>query len=97
VSLIPCKECGSEISSTAKACPKCGAEVPQKSVWPWVIGVPVGLIVLFLGYGFTIPEYESRARAERNVCYQLAGNSGNRYVCDDAYSKAIERGRAAGR
>ena len=95
--MIPCKECGSEISSTAKACPKCGAEVPQKSVWPWVIGVPVGLIVLFLGYGFTIPEYESRARAERNVCYQLAGNSGNRYVCDDAYSKAIERGRAAGR
>lgn len=32
MALIKCKECGSEVSTTAKACPKCGAPPPQDAV-----------------------------------------------------------------
>ena len=32
MSIIKCKECGSEISSKAKTCPKCGVEVASKSL-----------------------------------------------------------------
>ncbi len=32
MSLAKCRECGAQVSSTAKACPKCGAK-PQKKRW----------------------------------------------------------------
>ncbi len=32
MALIKCKECGKEISSTAKACIHCGYELPQKEL-----------------------------------------------------------------
>lgn len=30
MALVKCKECGTEVSTEAKACPKCGAKPPQK-------------------------------------------------------------------
>lgn len=37
MSLIRCVECGANISSKAKQCPKCGAPVPQKtSILTWI-------------------------------------------------------------
>lgn len=43
MALIACKECGESVSSEAKACPKCGAPVPQAKNhgWAWLIGIPV--------------------------------------------------------
>lgn len=39
MALTKCKECGTEISTTAKACPKCGAAPEAKtSVATWIIG-----------------------------------------------------------
>jgi hypothetical protein len=39
MSLVKCRECGTEVSTTAKACPKCGAAPPKKtSVATWVMG-----------------------------------------------------------
>jgi ribosomal protein S27AE len=32
MSLIKCKECGNEVSSKAKSCPKCGAQVARKPI-----------------------------------------------------------------
>ena len=32
MALIKCKECGNEISTTAKACPKCGAKIKKTSI-----------------------------------------------------------------
>ena len=47
MALTACKECGSEISTTAKACPKCGARVPKEnSAVPVVALVLVGAFVL---------------------------------------------------
>ena len=94
MSLIPCKECGESISTTASACPKCGAKIPRARIWPWVVGIPIGLFVLFIGYGMTIPEYKNRARQEREVCYKIAAYY-DRGQCDINYSKAIEQGGAA--
>lgn len=31
MALIKCKECGTEVSNSAKTCPKCGAPVPKKT------------------------------------------------------------------
>lgn len=51
MSLVPCKECGEQISSTAKNCPKCGAKVPHFKWWLWV---PVGLVVAFFAFGLAV-------------------------------------------
>jgi zinc-ribbon domain len=93
MAMIACKECGTEISTTAKACPKCGAVVPRPKIWPWVIGVPVALFIALLLFGLSIPEYESRAREVRQVCEKMAG-PGQRYICDEQYAEAIRKGRA---
>jgi hypothetical protein len=46
MALIKCKECGNEVSSDAKSCPKCGAPTPKKtSLLTWVVAGVFGLIV----------------------------------------------------
>ena len=86
------RECSADISTTAKACPKCGAVVPKAAVWPWLIGIPVGLFVLMLIYGASIPEYESNARELRRVCEQMAPLQ--REECARIYYRALEEGKA---
>ncbi|PZP64196.1 MAG: hypothetical protein DI597_00855 [Pseudoxanthomonas spadix] len=92
--MTACKECSNEISTTAKACPKCGAVVPKPKVWPWVVGVPVVVLIAMAIYGNSIPEYRIKAREVRDVCYKIAPLQ--RDVCDANYSKAIAEGEAAG-
>ncbi|WP_417522269.1 zinc ribbon domain-containing protein [Marinobacter sp.] len=42
MALVKCKECGSEVSSKAKACPKCGAKAPKKtSLFTWFVLVVI--------------------------------------------------------
>jgi hypothetical protein len=43
MALIKCKECGNEVSSTAKTCPQCGAQVARKP-----IGCLAGFVVIVL-------------------------------------------------
>ena len=45
MALIKCKECKSEVSNTAKACPKCGAKVPPKT------GLITKLVAVVIGIG----------------------------------------------
>ncbi len=43
MALIKCKECGAEVSSKAKTCPKCGVKVEKKtSIVTWLV---LGLVV----------------------------------------------------
>ena len=91
MAIIHCKECGTEISSTASACPKCGAVVPKKKIWPWIVGVPVGLFALILIWSESKPEYEHKALAVRNVCEKNFGSS--KYECDKVYSDIIKEGQ----
>lgn len=38
MALVKCKECGEQVSTQAKTCPKCGARVPKKtSLITWVV------------------------------------------------------------
>lgn len=70
MALITCKECSNEVSSTAAACPKCGARVkPKSNVLPWVLGVPVGLFVLMMAIGSANSNPEkTRARQAFELC-----------------------------
>ncbi|KES23077.1 MULTISPECIES: zinc ribbon domain-containing protein [Pseudomonas] len=43
MALMKCKECGSQVSTKAKACPTCGAKPPKKT-----IGTLSGLIIIGL-------------------------------------------------
>lgn len=93
MAMTACKECGGEISTTAKACPKCGATTPRPKIWPWLIGIPIALLGMFLLFGASIPEYVARARQVREACEQIAALS-QRYICDQQYDDAIAKGRA---
>jgi|SRR5690554_2059475 len=47
MALVKCKECGSEVSTKAKVCPKCGAKAPKKtSLFTWFMAV-IGVMVIF--------------------------------------------------
>jgi hypothetical protein len=93
MSIIKCSECQAEISSTAKACPKCGAVVPKTKIWPWVVGVPMGLVALILVWSSSKPDYEHNAIAARSVCEKNFG--GSRGDCDRVYSNIIREGKMA--
>ncbi len=72
MAMIVCNECQKEISDTAKACPNCGAEVPRAKVWPWVIGIPVALFIVFLIFGATranTPEGQAKSKARDAISY----------------------------
>lgn len=49
MALIKCKECGAEVSSAAKACPKCAAPVPKGTgagtVIKWIVVAFTGYVV----------------------------------------------------
>lgn len=76
MALTACKECGHQVSTEAAACPQCGAQVKpaqkKSSVWPWVLGVPVGLFVLAMVMGGTVLDTpETRARLEQRHVIEL--------------------------
>jgi len=47
MSLINCKECGQQISKSAKACPHCGAKVKRTGIFTWIVAGFFAL--MFLG------------------------------------------------
>ena len=53
MSLTTCRECGHQISSTARACPNCGAKIPRSKWWLWL---PLAGIASFLTFGALLPE-----------------------------------------
>jgi len=46
MALVKCKECGEEVSTQAKTCPKCGAKAPKKtSIFTWLVLIFIVFIV----------------------------------------------------
>lgn len=93
MSLIACIECGSEVSTTAKACPKCGAKVPKTKWWLWI---PLSLVVAFFVFPYIAYSPEERtaisARADCERVFPLErGRS-----CDRVYDEALRRMRPGG-
>lgn len=87
MALIPCGECGREVSDKAAACPHCGAPVssgesvqnrrveesqPRKtSRWKWVVGVPVGTFILLMIIGSCADTPEARERQSSREAIDL--------------------------
>jgi hypothetical protein len=47
MALVKCKECGEQVSTSAKNCPKCGAKPPKKtSIVTWIVLI----FFVFVGY-----------------------------------------------
>jgi len=55
MALVKCKECGSEISTKAHACPRCGAKIVRTSGCAKLLAVIFGFFVLLLIIGGTLP------------------------------------------
>lgn len=93
MSIIKCAECQNEISTTALACPKCGAVVPKPKIWPWVVGIPVGALALIMLWSGSKPEYEHKAIAARKICEQRFDPF--KPDCNKEYYKLIQEGERA--
>jgi ABC-type ATPase with predicted acetyltransferase domain len=55
MALKKCHECGAEISTAAKACPKCGAPAPLEAIGKGLMGlgcllilVPIAIVLLII-------------------------------------------------
>lgn len=46
MALVKCKECGSDISSKAEACPRCGAKPRRTSGCAWLVLILFGLLII---------------------------------------------------
>ena len=66
------KECGGEVSTQAKACPKCGAKIPHTKWWPWG---PLIVVVLIVIWGaITGPKNTAElAQMETEICMRSQG------------------------
>lgn len=59
MSIIKCKECAGEVSSTAKACPKCGAKVPKRT------SMLTKLLALILIPGMLLAVFSTNQQTEK--------------------------------
>ncbi len=73
MALVSCKECGTEVSTKAAACPKCGAKVKRTKWWLWI---PISLVVLIFVWGaITGPKNTTElAQMETDSCMRRQGD-----------------------
>ena len=72
MALSKCKECGEQVSTKAKVCPKCGAPAPKKtSAGTWFVLVLV-LFTVYLCSQTPTPSVGSRASTEQSVASSSA-------------------------
>lgn len=76
MALVPCSECGAQISTAAAACPKCGApaskEPPlaKKGGSYWWLWIPVIAFAAFMTLGWSEsrkPGAEEKSRLRRSI------------------------------
>jgi hypothetical protein len=80
MALAPCRECGAEISTEAKTCPKCGVTLKRKRrIWPWVLASPFIAFGALLAIGAMsgLPSEKSRARSAIALCWDEQGKKSN--------------------
>ncbi len=100
MALIRCKECGTEVSSKAENCPKCGAKVANRMGCGTAIGVV--LLAFFVIRIISTVEIESNASSQQanldsinnsqNISVstpEIPGSQWNYHQSDDEMSKGI--------
>lgn len=71
MALITCPECGNQVSTDAKSCPKCGARTkPKSKALYWIIGTPLGLLILLAIIGSN-PSPETAEKRQARAVYEL--------------------------
>lgn len=101
MALIRCYECGSEVSTAAAACPKCGAKRRATKWWLWV---PLACVVAFLGFGAVVgntPEGKAKTAARqvidgcRERLKEIPANDSTRWLasgaCDELEQDFVKR------
>jgi hypothetical protein len=68
MALVKCKECGEQVSTSAKSCPKCGAKLPKKtSLITWLVLILFGVVVFNVAYTPSRTASPSSASASANL------------------------------
>lgn len=73
MALLTCKDCGTQVSTSAKACPKCGAKIPKTKWWLWV---PLAVVFVFFVIGATSGPKDTveLAEMETATCMRRQGD-----------------------
>ena len=89
MALVQCKECKTEISSTAATCPKCGHKNPKannlsgKQVFVGLLGAAVAL--WFFATGGITQRIENKVASDFVTNYQIAKREGDKMqICVQA-------------
>ena len=93
MALVKCKECGREVSNTARKCPHCGIDNPAIGPGEMFIGFFVGLAILVFAAWFFFGKEESSSIKRSHVQAKSAYDQ-----CVDSYMEegmAILRRNAA--
>lgn len=71
MALVKCKECGEDVSTKAKACPKCGAKAPKKtSLFTW-------FVLIFILFTVYISNKNSDSTGSSGTVSASTDNSGS--------------------
>lgn len=82
-----CRECGHQISTSARACPKCGARVPRTKWWLWI---PLAGVVAFFAVGFSISSSpDGQARSEQRAAIAACWEGQSKKSLDPAGGRFI--------
>lgn len=70
MALIKCKECGNQISSSAKSCPKCGAKVKSSGCFGKLFKIAIYIVIGFLALSLIVyiidPPDKTKVKQEDN-------------------------------
>jgi len=71
MALVKCKECGEDVSTKAKTCPKCGAKAPKKtSLFTWLVLVFIIFVIYGANQAPTTPNKPKHASASASTAPQ---------------------------
>jgi hypothetical protein len=86
MALIACNECGAEVSTSANACPKCGAKVPRTKWWLWI---PLVLVAAFFAFPYLASTPAQRAANSARADCERVFQRGR--GCDQVYDDVLRR------
>lgn len=68
-----CPKCAETILAEAVKCKHCGSNIgPKRRIWPWVVGIPLSILIFLFVVGINVPEEKHRAREAINACWKMA-------------------------
>jgi uncharacterized protein (UPF0212 family) len=90
MALRACNDCGAEVSTSAKACPRCGAKVPKVKWWLWI---PLTLVVLFFSFPYIAYSSSERAAVSARADCERAFPSERGRKCEEIYRDVLQRSK----